>query len=216
MSETPIFRPNVVLCGENPQIILIHPNKHRAVATASFWRCTYSPCGEGNILLVHLSKDVAKGTNHPPTAIYTDQPAVARYITDTFNQHFEGWKKLGLPTVEPRTARFFFESDSRQYYRIGVHTEDQAVTLIWRDVRPPELRMFPDINGGGFGIGGDEHYDVQTVISLCGSASIQIGSHLVGGEVQTADRNGRFMSSAFLAFSEVWLKRDVPDEPNGS
>lgn len=208
MSETPVFRPNVVLCGENPQIALVHPSKNRAVASASYWRCTYSPCGEGNILLIHLARDVAKATGHPTVAIYTDQIAVARYVTDTFNQHFDGWQKLNLPAVEPQTARFFFESDSRQYYRIGCHADTQVVTLVWRDVHPPELRMFPDLNGGGFGASGDEHYDVHTVICLCGSASIQIGSNLIGGEVQTAERNGRFLSSAFLAFSEVWLKRD--------
>jgi hypothetical protein len=208
MTDALIFRPNVVFCGENPQIFLTQPGSEGPVASASYWHCTYSPCGEGNVMLLYLNESTANSTGHPTHTIFTDNRDLARYVTDTFNQHFDGWGRLGFNQVEAEFGRFFPDTDSRKYVRIACHTSDKIVTLRWRDIRSPELRMFSDLNGGGFGVNRDEHYDVHTVICLCGDATIQIGNRRVRGLVQTAERNGRFMSSAFLAFSEVWMKRD--------
>lgn len=49
MSESK--RP-LVLCGENPALILYRPGTAEAVAVAGYWRCVYSSHGEGEAILV--------------------------------------------------------------------------------------------------------------------------------------------------------------------
>jgi hypothetical protein len=78
--------------------------------------------------------------------------------------------------------------------------------LLWQDIRKRQLFVITDLNDGGFGINGNEHYDVYTNIMLCGEATITVNGQVVAGQIIAEERDGRFTSSAFLAFSETWLK----------
>src|SRR5688572_4750244 len=84
----------VVFCGENPHIVLY--NDDTISAAASYWHCTFSAYGEGNVLLLYLDAANAAALKQPSIAVYADNAPLARYLTDTFNQHFEDWDKLGF------------------------------------------------------------------------------------------------------------------------
>ncbi|MEZ4669331.1 MAG: hypothetical protein R3E39_15610 [Anaerolineae bacterium] len=161
---------HVVFCGENPHIVL-YDAAASITAAASFWDCTYSPLGEGRVLLLYLDFANRTALDQPAAVIYTDNAPLARYLTDTFNQHFEDWQDLGFAVAPVQPARFFKEADTRTLYRVACHAQSTHIELLWQDVRPPDLRLMPDLQGGGFGTARDEHYHVANVILLVGRAA---------------------------------------------
>src|SRR6478672_484145 len=129
-----INRP-VIFTGENPGLSLFRPGNGELVAAASYWRCTYSAHGEGNALIMWLDLTAAGAGEGTLTAIYADNKAMARFVTDTLNQHFGDFQNKGFPAVAPEPARFFQESDSRVYHRVVAHADAHRIELVWRDVR---------------------------------------------------------------------------------
>ncbi len=201
----------IAFCGENPVIELYDAAAETITAAASYWHCPYSPYGEGQVLLLYLNADNAAALGQPGAAIYADNTPLARYLTDTFNQHFDGWKSLRFKDAPIQQARFFTEADMAQFYRVACHIDASIIEVLWTDIYSSDFRTFPDLNGGGFGVAGDEHYHVSNVIFLCGQGAISVNKHQALGEAQTRTLpDGRFSSSAFVALSETWVKIEQP------
>lgn len=194
----------IAFCGENPQIMLYDENNEYTVA-ASYWRSVYSPFGEGNVLLLYLGKE--NQGEHPSHTIYSDNLPLAEYLTLTFNQHFDEFKMLSFGAVKPEKGSFRQESDSRDFHRVHCETLEHHIELLWEDVRLRQLFILKDLNEGGFGKNGDEHYDVYTNIFLCAKASITLNGKELSGTIRTKQEGEIFRSSAFMAFSETWIKR---------
>src|SRR5689334_9923163 len=94
----------VVFCGENPVMELFSPGTETLSAAASYWHATYSPYGEGHALLLYLNAANATALGRPTAAIYADNAPLARFLTNTFNQHFEGWESLGFKDAAVQQA----------------------------------------------------------------------------------------------------------------
>ena len=196
----------VVFCGENPNIMLVDATES-ITAAASYWECTYSAYGTGHVLLIFLDAKNVAALDHPPIAIYADNVPLARYLTNTFNQHFEDWQQLGFSAAAVQQASFSKESDSRQFYLVTCQSGQIQINLLWSEFRDASFRTFPDLNSGGFGALGDEHYHVANMIILCEKGSITINQRVAGGAAQTRTLpEGRFSSSVFVALSETWIK----------
>lgn len=193
-----IKRP-VIFTGENPGLSLFRPGTGELVAAASYWRCTYSAHGEGNALIFWLDRAGAGVGEGTLTAIYADNAAMARFVTDTLNQHFGDFQDKGFPSVTPEPARFFQESDSRSYHRVVAHAEVHRIELVWRDVRDYQQVIGTDMQLGG------RSFELATVICPCAEATITYDGAPVPGEVRLSERDGRPQSSAFLAFAESWV-----------
>ncbi len=201
----------IVFCGENPVMELYVAGSETLAAAASFWHSSYSVHGEGHVLLLYLNADNATALAQPNVAIYSDNAPLARYLTDTFNQHFDDWKDLGFNAAPIYQARFFKEADTRQFYRAACHTQKSVIETLWTDIRSADFRTFPDLNGGGFGVTGDEHYHVSNAIFLCGQGSITVNHQPVTGQAFTDTlEDNRFSSSVFVALSETWVKIEAP------
>jgi hypothetical protein len=201
----------IAFCGENPVLELYSPGTETIAAAASYWHSTYSPYGEGQVLLVYLDAANVARLGQPSTAIYADNAPLARYLTDTFNQHFDDWKDLGFRDAPVYQARFFKESNTSQYYRVVCHTQTAVIEASWTDIRSSDFRTYADLNGGGFGATGNEHYHVSNAIFLCGQGHININQQQVAGEAFTHMMpDDRFTSSVFVALSETWVKIEQP------
>ena len=196
MSESK--RP-LALCGENPALTLYRPGTTEALAVAGYWRCVYSPHGEGEAILVWVDP-VGSGLGAAaPHAIYSDNLPMARYIVATFNQHFPEYRGLGFGALEPLPARFFQESHSGSYHRAACHAGSRTIELTWREILDRKLLNVP-----GFPCG-DQRFDLSTVLCPCGSATLVVDGQAIAGEVR-AQRDGEApQSSAFLAFCETWV-----------
>ncbi|HET8631012.1 MAG TPA: hypothetical protein VFL91_26630 [Thermomicrobiales bacterium] len=186
----------VIFTGENPGLTLHAPGENRAVAAASYWRCTYSEAGEGNALIIWYAG--AGGT--PTRAIYADNAALGRFVTDTLTQHFGDFKGHGFADIAPTPARFFQESDSRRYHRVACHADGRIIELVWRDVLDRQQVI------GSQRVIGPRSFELATVICPCSAASITVDGRAIPGEVRVrTDDGGRPGSSAFLAFAESWV-----------
>jgi len=188
----------IIFTGENPGLALYAPGGERIIVSASYWRCTYSAHGEGNALIIF--RDAPDGENW--RAIYADNAALGRFVTDTLTQHFGEFKAQDFSAVAVQPARFFQEGDSRRYHRVVCHGEDRAIELVWREVRD---RQHLQVDNMAVGPG---HYNLSTVICPCGAATVTIDDVPVPGEVrESTNAKGRPASSAFLAFAEAWAQR---------
>lgn len=192
-----IKRP-VIFTGENPGLSLFRAGGE-LVAAASYWRCTFSAHGEGNALIFWLDRSAIGGTG-VLAAIYADNTAMARFVTDTLNQHFGDFQNKGFAEVQPEPARFFQEGDSRAYHRVVAHAAAHQVELLWRDVRDYQQVIGSDSQLGG------RSFELATVICPCAAATITFDGVPVQGEVRLTERDGRPQSSAFLAFAESWVE----------
>jgi hypothetical protein len=188
----------VIFSGENPGLTLYEAGTDRVVAAVSYWRCVYSAHGDGNAALV-WTDPMASGLGDASVhAIYTDNPAMARLVTERFVQHFGGFKDRGFLDVDPTHARFFQEGDGRWYHRVVANTGSAVVELTWWDVLDYQLRQRTDYQLG------PTNWDLATVICPCKNATILVNNQRVTGEVRWSSDGEEPQSSAFLAFSETW------------
>ena len=194
-------RPTVIFCGENPAVALHQPGTQRIVANASYWRCTYSEHGEGNVLVLW----VEAGEARVPDVVYADNAPLARFVVGAMVQHFEGFRDRGIADLDPRPARFTQDFGGRRFHRISCHADGVNVEILWRDVR--DHQPLRDDNMRGFGVKGDRVYEVSTVICPCADGQIVIDGSPVPGEVRFDATGERPKSSAFLAFCELWMDR---------
>lgn len=191
----------VVFSGENPGLTLFKPGTEDRVAAASYWRCVYSEHGEGNALLIWVDPDGSGLGQSAPHAIYTDNPGVARLVTERFTRHFGGFSDLGFENIEPTHARFFQDSDSRWYHRVVCNHGESVVELVWWDVVD-----YQPVDRDNYELGGSS-YHLMTLICPCESAQVLVANRPVQGEVRTrTDDDGSPGSSCFLAFSETWVE----------
>jgi hypothetical protein len=191
----------VIFSGENPGLTLHRPGSEEVVASASYWRCVYSEHGEGNALIIWADAAGSGLGESAPKAIYTDNPGVARLVTDRFTQHFGTYQNRGFDTLETTAARFFQESDSRWYHRVACNTGSSVIELTWWDVVDYQM-----VNRSEYQLG-PSSWDLATVICPCRNATIMVNNHAVNGEVRLNESGARPSSSAFLAFSETWVER---------
>ncbi|HEY8601595.1 MAG TPA: hypothetical protein VIL85_24425 [Thermomicrobiales bacterium] len=196
MSESK--RP-LALCGENPALTLYRPGTVEAVAVAGYWRCVYSPHGEGEAILVWVDPVGSGLGDAAPHAIYSDNLPMARYIVATFNQHFPEYQGLGFGALEPLPARFFQESHGGSYHRAACHAGPRTIELTWREILDRKLLSVPDFPCG------ERRFDLSTVLCPCGSATLVVDGRAIEGEVRAQRDGDSPQSSAFLAFCETWV-----------
>ena len=187
----------VIFTGENPGLTLYAPGGDKVAVAASYWRCTFSAHGEGNALIFCVDTPEL-GTWQ---AIYADNAALGRFVTDTLTQHFGDFKERGLPSVAVRQGRFSQELAPNSH-RVVCQAEGRAIELVWREVRDRQLLQVADM------VLGTNHFDLSTVICPCGGATITLDGTPIPGDVrESTDANGKPGSSAFLAFAEAWVQR---------
>jgi hypothetical protein len=191
----------VVFSGENPWLTLFRPGSDEIVTAASYWRCVYSEHGEGNALIIWADGAGSGLGDLAPKAIYTDNPGMARMVTDRFTQHFATYQNRGFDAMDPTYARFFQESDSRWYHRVSCNTGSSVVELTWWTVLNYQMALRNDY------LLGPTRWDLASVVCPCRNATIQVNNHSVAGEVRVAEDGPQIGSSASLAFSETWVEK---------
>lgn len=181
----------VIFAGENHLITLYRPTSDEPLVWTSCWRCTYSEHGEGAVLFMRCERD-----DLPPLAIYSDNPPLARMVAGLFNQYFDGFRDLGLATLEPLPASFHRTADGVTRYQITCTAETTVIELVWHEAFDAALEIFDNTSG-------PIPYDVSAVICPCRNGAIIANGIPLAGEVRSPI--GASASSAFLAFSETWV-----------
>lgn len=193
----------VILCGENPEMRLVRAGTEEEVAFASYWRCTFSPHGTGQLLVLNIT-DAALPGSGGIKRIYADNPPLARFVVDSLVQHFPGLQALKLPECAVTPAQLTQTSTLPADYRVTCQAEQETVEIIWQNMLEVRLlRTYPNLitepETGYF-------LDVSNVICPVGAGTFTINQTPVQGVVQSFQDGTMHRSSAFLAFSETWIK----------
>jgi hypothetical protein len=197
MARTPINPNPIDWSGENPSITLKSSPGGETTCLLSFFRVVVSPHGPGHAIFI-LADAGGAGTN----ACYTDNESLARYLLSDFVTKFGAWRGNPLlPTLPFLPADSFTHSgDHLSAWTERVTGPDIDVSVTWRELDPP---FFVEYDAERSATGSHE------MISLfvpARAADVVVNGVRVAGVPEARDIAGTRSSTAFLAFSETWLK----------
>ena len=202
MADAINFPGIVEWSGENPGISLKETPDGPFVTVASFFRVVLSPFGRGHALMLMMSPQDA----NPPAArgnfCFHDNEKLARYLVSDFVSHFGAWKDTpGLKNLVYLPLQSAAASgDPATAYTETVKAGDVTITLSWRGLGKTFcFALPPDKSASG------EHWMPSTFVP-CTDATITVNGRVLPGKPVPREMAGHTISTAFLAFSETWIR----------
>jgi hypothetical protein len=201
MERIPINPGTVDWSGENPGMYLKETADGPFVTLISFFRVVLSPHGRGHAAFIFQDPD-GKNTQKP-NVCYTDNEPLARYLKDNFVSHFMVFRGIAaMSNLRYEKGKDFMASgDARTTYTERFKTDRGEVTLTWEplgDVFMVEFAKEKSATG--------QHEMFSLFVNASG-VRVSINGQGVAGRPQPRDMAGKASSTAFLAFSETWVRR---------
>jgi hypothetical protein len=198
----------VIFCGENPEMRLVRPDDvDREIAFASYWRCTYSPLGSGHFLALHIEANVLENQPAALTILAADNLPLGRMLVDELVQHFPGLDHIPFTEINVEMGNLSQANDGQKSYRVECRTAQFHIDITWADVLdvrlPQTYANFISEAERGTAL------DVSNVICPVGGGSIVINGAAVNGKVHSFHDGTMHRSTAFLAFSETWVRHPL-------
>jgi hypothetical protein len=202
MSRPPIHPGTIDWSGENPGLYLKEREDGPFTCLASFFRVVVSPHGFGHAAVILLDPAGQGGPSERPNACYTDNPSLARYLLAEFVPHFGAFKgnpRLdGLAIVDG--VRFSHQGDHRSNWTERIEGNGLEISLTWGDFAEP---FFVQYDRAHSATGRHEMFSVF----VPGQTGAVVVNGLRGrGQPVGRDVAGKQSTTAFLAFSETWIK----------
>lgn len=198
----PPINPNVVdWSGENPGITLKSGPDGETTCLVSFFRVVVSPHGPGHAAFI-LTDPMQAGQGQAVNACYTDNEPLARYLLSDFVRHFGTWK--GNPALADLAFRpassFSHEGDHKTAWTERITGPDADITLTWGRLEDPfVVEYLKEQSATGA-------HEMFSLFVPARSAVVVANGVRGEGVVTTRDQFGKQGSTAFLAFSETWVK----------
>jgi hypothetical protein len=200
MARPPI-NPNVVdWSGENPGITLKDGPDGETTCLASFFRVVVSPHGPGHAAFV-LTDPLLKG-GEAVNACFTDNEPLARYLEENFLRFFGAWKGIpALDSIEYRRAtEFAHEGDHKTAWTERVRGAGVDVSLTWSELQEPfVVEYLKEHSATGA-------HEMFSLFVPARGAEVVANGVRGRGVPGPRDQFGKQGSTAFLAFSETWVK----------
>ena len=200
--RVPINPGRVEWSGDNPGIYLKQAADGPFVTLSLFFRVVLSPHGRGTAMLILGAPEEARGWPLVPNVFITDNQQLGRYLIDDFVVNmptFRGKAGLRAATFLPLTAAGT-AGDPRSRYGERVHSHDLVAEMTWDALGAP---FAVEVNADQSATGTHEMYSVFIEAK---AASVTLAGARMGGQVVNRQLFGRTISTAFLAFSETWVK----------
>ena len=199
----PPFNPNKIdWSGENPGMYLKETADGPFVTLVSFFRVVTSPHGKGHAAFMLL--DPYGDGKHPekPNVCLTDNEPLAAYLQKGFVSHFGAFKGAkGLSNLQMKPGWDFMASgDGRTSHTEWLRSAIGQVNLTWDKLSAP---FMVELMKEQSATGAHEMFSLFLESSL---ATITINGKPVAGKSVPRDWIGRKSTTAFLAFSETWIK----------
>lgn len=206
MAARPYRNPHVVdWSGENPGMYLRESADGPYVTLVSFARVVLSPFGRGHAAIVVLDP-TGDGTDpERPNLCITDNPPLARWLIDDYVRHFLAFRGLPSLATLKTVAGWDFEasSDSATHHTERFVSTEGHGELVWSDWGD---RWMVELT------------DAQAVTGKHDMFSMFVDVRAVGGHVGGRKLRGQPFprafagkpdsSTAFLAFSETWVRAE--------
>ncbi len=198
----PIFSGEVDWSGENPGIYLKEDPNGPWTGLMCFYRVVYSPHGMGSGVVVLDEPNVAKGRPDVDNFCICDNQELARYLVANFFSNFAAFKVspgIGALSYLPLTS-LSREGDTRSSYVEVVKSGELEVRMAWEGLGDRYAVNMPAE------LGPTKRHDMLSFFIDAARASVTIGGRPLRGRLVTRNCGGETKSSAFLAFSETWIK----------
>ncbi len=202
MSASPIHPGPVDWTGENPGIYLKDAQDGPWTGLTTFFRIVWSPHGMGHGVVVLDQPGVEKGLPEVQNFCITDNEPLARFLVAGFFSNFmsfrvsPGLKVIAyLPLTEVRR-----DGDPRTRYREIVKSPDFEVVMTWDKLGAPYAVDMPADQGP------TKRHEMYSLFVDAGDAAVTVNGRPLRGKVVERDFAGTRRSTAFLAFSESWMR----------
>jgi hypothetical protein len=203
MARPPINPGQIDWSGENPGMYLKDTAEGPFVTLISFFRVVFSPHGKGHAAFI-LQDPQGQGRDPArPNLCITDNEPLAEYLRDGFVAKFGAFRDAkGLAGVRMVPGwDFVAGGDARASHVEWFRSAAGQGCLTWRDLSAPFLVEFTRERSA---TGGHEMFSLFVDAR---SVHATLNGRAVSGRPFPREFAGRKDSStAFLAFSETWVK----------
>jgi hypothetical protein len=200
--KSPIHPGPVAWTGENPGIYLKDTQDGPWTGLTTFFRIVWSPHGMGHGAVVLDEPGTEKGLPEVRNFCVTDNEPLARFLVAEFFSKFmsfrisPGIKAISyLPLVEARRA-----GDTRSRYQEIVRSKDLEVVMTWDKLGAPYAVDMPPDRGP------TKAHEMYSLFIDAADASVTVNGRALRGKVASRDFADTKKSTAFLAFSESWMR----------
>ena len=199
MARIPVNPGEVDWTGDNSAIVLKEREDGPYTCNVSLFRVLYSPqYGPGHAAVVLWDPQHA----HPYNGLFTDNPPLALWLRDAFASHFSAFGDnplLASLPVKPLTS-CERSGDARSSYCETVKGPDLDLRLTWSDLKAPYIVEYgPEHSATGA-------HEMFSLFVPAGAAEITMNGEVASGKPFPKEMYGRHRGTAFLAFSETWLR----------
>jgi len=200
----PVINPGSVdWSGENPGMYLKLSADGPFVTLISFFRVVLSPHGKGHAAFMLLDPQGAGKDPAKPNVCLTDNEPLAAYLRDGFVSYFGAFKgAAGLKSCRMEPAwDFMATGDGRTTHTEWFRSTIGQVSLTWDGLGAPFIVEMPvDKSATG-------KHEMLSLFVESSTTSATINGKSVAGRPFPREFAGKKDSStAFLAFSETWVK----------
>jgi hypothetical protein len=192
----------VYVTGENPGIRLLDKEGGKVITAVSYWRIIWSPAGAGHVCFV------TTGDGKSPDDLrvaFVDNRKLHDFLTQQIMGNFDTSYSERPFTVVQATfsdlgqGTFNDAGDTMTERRVTFNSDKYTVALVWRDFYEP-FQLDTPVGGGR------NPFGITSLFIPAKSADVIINGKKAAGNVYPQKRGPVQSSSAFLAFSESWVK----------
>ena len=188
----------VYVSGENPVIRLLMKEGGTPTTEASFWRVVYSPAGAGHVLFLRSGIDADNPTRQSGLRIaFTDNEKLAEYLGKEIMSAFN--KVYADDPFPVQKATFRKNGNTLTEWKETVKSRKYTIQLVWKDFAEP---FQLDTPAGGR----TNPYGIASLFIPARAAEVIINGKKAPGRPFPTRRGRMENSTAFLAFSETWVK----------
>ena len=197
-----INRSRVDWSGENPGMYLKESPDGPFTTLVSFFRVVLSPHGRGHALLLLEAPGVNTSLPEALNVCVTDNEPLARWLVKEFATSFGAFR--GVPAL--RTLPYVplsgvqASGDQRASYMEWVKGEDVEVTLSWEHLGEPFMVNIPKEKSA------TGKHALHSLFVDARSVTATVNGRTLKGRPFPCEFAGRQSSTAFLAYSETWLR----------
>lgn len=202
MNSTPFHSGQVDWSGDNPGMFLREAADGPFVTLMVWFRITVSKHGPGHVMVLFEEPNQAKSLPDVANICIADNEALARYLIENFCKKFGAFRdSAAFDAVEILPMTELSEApEGSESFTVRVSSADVNVELLWDDLGEAfAADVPPDRSATGA-------HEMYSCFVEAHKASIRVNGRKLKGEAFPRDFMGRPTSSAFLAFSEIWIK----------
>lgn len=188
--------------GENPGMYLKETAEGPFVTLVSFFRVVLSPHGRGHALVLLEAPQLDLSIPEALNVCVTDNEPLARWLAREFVPHFGAFR--GVPAVEsmryvPLTG-VATSGDHRASHMEWVKGDGVEASLSWEGLGEPFMVELPvDRSATG-------RHVMWSLFVEADRVTATVNGRALRGRPFPRDFAGRRSSTAFLAFSETWVR----------